>query len=238
MPPDATTARAAAHVREHRSVLAAAEKRTLIWIAQRLPQSVNSDHLSALGLIAMIAAGTAFAVMRFNEWAALFVLASLAVNWFGDSLDGTVARVRGQQRPRYGFYVDHVIDVAGISMLSIGIAFSGLMNPLLALALLCAYLLVSAESYLATHAAGIFRISFLGVGPTELRIVLALGALQAMRSPWVTLGPATSYRLFDIGGAVAICGLLFAFVASALRNTLALYRAEPLGERLAHTRVR
>lgn len=218
----------ARHVREHKSVLAAAEKRALIWIAERLPKSINSDHLSALGLISMAGAGLSFAAFRLSPWAAAPFIACLAANWFGDSLDGTVARVRGHQRPRYGFYVDHVIDLAGSTCLLAGLACSGLMNPLLACALLCAYLLVSAESYLATHAAGVFRMSFAGFGPTELRLVLAAGALKAAHSPLVDVAGWTSLRLFDIGGGVAIAGLLVAFAASAIRNTRALYLAEPL----------
>jgi phosphatidylglycerophosphate synthase len=230
---NAITRPRAAHVREHRSVLASAEKRLLVWIAERLPRRINSDHLSALGLSSMFVAGGAFAAMRLDGSAALVVIAALAANWFGDSLDGTVARVRRQQRPRYGFYVDHVIDLAGITLLLAGIAVSGLMNPLVATALLAAYLLVSAESYLATHAAGVFRMSFLGFGPTELRIVLAVGAINVMDSPFISAGPLSSFRLFDVGGIAALCGLLFAFVVSALRNTAALYKEEPLMPRAA-----
>ena len=97
-----------------------------------------------------------------------------------------------------------------------------------AAALLTAYLLVSAESYLATHAAGVFRMSFLGFGPTELRIILAIGAVKAALSPLVELGSHGRYRLFDLGGVVAVAGLGIAFVAAAIRNTHALYLAEPL----------
>jgi phosphatidylglycerophosphate synthase len=224
----------ASHVRQHSSVLASAEKRLLVWIATRLPERVTSDHLSALGLGSMIGAGLAFAGFQVSGWASLAVVGFLLANWFGDSLDGTVARVRGQQRPRYGFYVDHVIDVAGSSFLLGGLALSGLMNPTLALGLLAAYLLVSAETYLATHAAGIFRMSFLGFGPTELRIVLAAGALKAAQSPVVDIA-GVSLRLFDLGGAVAIAGLLVAFVVSSIRSTRTLYRAEPLPRRESRT---
>jgi phosphatidylglycerophosphate synthase len=229
------TQRPAQHVRQHNSILASAEKRALIWIARRLPAWVSSDHLSALGLASMAAAGLAFAAYRATPWAAAAVVASLTLNWFGDSLDGTVARVRGHQRPRYGFYVDHVIDLAGSTFLLIGLAASGLMSPLLCVSLLATYLLVSAESYLATHSAGVFRMSFLGVGPTELRIILAAGALRAAESPFVqtALGPL---RLFDVGGVVAIAGLAFAFVFAALRNTRTLYRAEPLAVATAPAR--
>lgn len=223
-----TPVNAGVHTRENLSVLARAEKRALIWIARRLPTWINSDHLSALGLISMAAAGLSFASYPVTEWAALGVVLSLAANWFGDSLDGTVARVRNQQRPRYGFYVDHVIDVAGSAMLLAGMACSGLMNPMVAMGVLVVYLLVSAESYLATHAAGIFRMSFLGFGPTELRIVLAAGAVKAAMSPWASLGITEPIRLFDIGGIAASIGLLAAFVASSIRNTRALYLAEPL----------
>jgi len=142
----------ATHARICTSVTAAAEKRLLVWIAARLPLWVTSDALSALGLLAMAAAGASFAAFRWSPWAAAAVVVSLAANWFGDSLDGTVARVRRQERPRFGYYVDHVVDLAGAAMLIAGLAVSGLMLPAIAAAVLAAYLLVSAESYLTTHA--------------------------------------------------------------------------------------
>jgi phosphatidylglycerophosphate synthase len=185
----------------------------------------------------MAAAGASFAAYRLSRWAAIGIIASLAVNWFGDSLDGTVARVRNQQRPRYGFYVDHVIDIAGSALLFSGLACSGLMNPLVALALLVLFLLASAESYLATHAAGVFRMSFLGFGPTELRIVLVAGAIKAAISPWATFGSLGRFKLFDVGGVVGCIGLLVAFVVSSIRNTRALYLAEPLPERNTEVRA-
>src|SRR5258705_11962046 len=100
------------HVREHRSLLATVEKRALTWIAARLRERIHSDHLSGLGLASMLAAGLSFVAFQTTNWAAVVVVASLAANWFGDSLDGTLARARGHERPRYGFYVDHVIDIA------------------------------------------------------------------------------------------------------------------------------
>jgi phosphatidylglycerophosphate synthase len=233
----AETRTAAAHVREHRSLLAAPEKRLLTWIARRLPRWLNSDHLSALGLGSMLVAGAAFAAFRLTPWAGVAVIACLAANWFGDSLDGTVARVRGHQRPRYGFYLDHVIDVAGTTCLMAGLACSAVMSPLIALAVLGAYLLVSAESYLATHAAGIFRISFVGVGPTELRVLLAIGIVKIMNEPWVTVMGTGPFLLFDIGGAVAAIGLIIAFMVSAVRNARALYIAEPLAASTRGTRA-
>jgi phosphatidylglycerophosphate synthase len=215
------------HRRENNSVLAALEKRALIWIASNLPDRVTSDHLSALGLASMVAAGVCFAAARWNPMMALAVVPCLVLNWFGDSLDGTVARVRNQQRPRYGFYVDHVIDIAGTGSLLLGLGVSNLMYPELAFGLLAAYLAVSAEVYLATHVTGVFCMSWCGFGPTELRIVLAAGVIKAAFNPWVTIGTA-NVRLFDLGGAVATVGLVLAFIVAALRNTRALYRDEPL----------
>ena len=215
------------HVREHGSVLARVEQQALIWMAKRLPSSINSDHLTALGLLAMIVAGVAYWASAWSEATLLVVVGGLAVNWFGDSLDGTVARVRKQQRPNYGFYVDHVIDIMSALFLFGGLGLSPYMSPLVALLVLVAYLMISAEVYLATHARGIFRVSMLKVGPTELRILLAVGTLYLFHKPWVELG-GNHYLLFDVGGTVAIVGMFGALLLSTARNTLALYRAEPI----------
>jgi len=219
--------RASSHVRQNDGLLARLERQVLERIARRLPNWINPDHLSALGLASMAAAGAAFAAFQWNAAiAAAAVVAALAANWFGDSLDGTVARVRCTERPRYGYYVDHVIDLAGTAFLFTGMSLSGLMNPLVALALLGAYLLVCAETYLATHATGVFRMSYIGFGPTELRILLAAGALKAAQGASVTIA-GIGIRLFDAGAVVAITGLAVTFIVAAARNTRALYRAEP-----------
>jgi archaetidylinositol phosphate synthase len=215
------------HTREHRSVLASAEKHLLIGIARRLPRWLSSDHLTLLGLLSMPAAGLAFAHIGSARWAAAALALALIANWFGDSLDGTVARVRDQQRPRYGYYVDHVIDLAGSVAMLIGMGASGLIELSIALGLLAAFLLVSAEAHLATHTVGIFRLSFGGVGPTELRLLLAAGGFYVAAHPWVEIA-GWHVRLLDVGGLIAIAGLIVAFTASAIRNTRALYRAEPL----------
>jgi len=215
------------HARQHGSLLAAQEKRLLVWIAERLPRWVSSDHLSLLGLSAMLGAGVAFWAAGSNSWLLLGVVVALAVNWFGDSLDGTVARVRDQQRPRYGFYVDHVLDLAGALFLLGGMALSAYMSPVAGLSLLVAYMMVSAESYLATHARGVFKLSFLRIGPTELRLLLAAGVLRLMVDPTVSLF-GRELLLLDVGGVVAAAGLGVTFVVSAARNTAALYRQEPL----------
>ena len=216
------------HVREHRSILAAAEKRLLIFIAERLPRAINSDHLTSLALAAMGLAGAAFAATRWDRRALWLVVVALALNWFGDSLDGTLARVRRVERPRYGFYVDHVLDIAGATLLFGGLACSPFMAPGIALVLLIAYLLVSGEVFLATAVRGVFKMSVGGIGPTELRIILAAGAIALLREPQPhVLTGALTVRLFDLGGALAAAGLLAVFVVSVLRNASALAVAEP-----------
>ena len=215
------------HTRDHRSLLAAAEKQLLVAIARRLPSGVHSDHLSLLAFGSMAVVGTSFA-MSPSPWSVAGVIGGLAANWFGDSLDGTLARVRGHERPRFGYYVDHAIDLAGATALFAGLACSGLMSPLMAMATLAAYLLVSAEVFLATHSTGVFRMSSLGVGPTELRLLLIAGVLSAARDPFVDVPWLGAHRLFDVGGAVALAGFGWTFLASTVRHTRALYALEPL----------
>ena len=218
-------------IREHRSILMANEKRLLTWIARRIPGRVTSDHLTILGILGMLLAGLSYWAARWDGRALLLVVVALALNWFGDSLDGTLARVRDCQRPRYGFYVDHILDMVGTCFLLGGLAASSYMTPLIAVALLAAFLLVSAESFLATHAVGIFRLSFMRIGPTELRILLAFGTLWLMHQPIIRVGSLGPFLLFDVGGTCAIAGLAVTVMVSAIRNTRILYRAEPLAKK-------
>ena len=214
--------------RKQVSMLAAAEKKTLVWLAGRLPAWVNSDHLTLLGFAAMFAAGLLYWVASWDRRALIGVIAALAVNWFGDSLDGTLARVRNRLRPRYGFYVDHVTDAIGTFFLMGGLALSGYMNPFIALGLLIAYLLLSIEVYLTTYTIGKFHLSFWSFGPTELRLLLCLGNLAIfLRGPAAKLA-GREFLLFDIGGICGIVGMSAMLVWAALRHTRQLYEAERL----------
>ena len=217
----------AEHVREHHSLLAAVEKRLLIRIAQHLPIQIHSDHLTGLAIAAMALAGAGYAMARWDVRAIWIVVFALAVNWFGDSLDGTVARVRGVERPRYGFYLDHVLDIIGITFLMAGLAASGYMTPLIALSVLVTYLLVSGEVFLATAVRGVFRMASFGVGPTELRILLAIGSIALLGNPHVDMGAWGRMRLFDFGGLVAVVGMAVTLLVAAVRNGTALARLEP-----------
>jgi phosphatidylglycerophosphate synthase len=195
-----------------------------------MPAWVNSDHLTALALAAMIGVGLSYWLARATPAGLLLAIACLAINWFGDSLDGTLARVRQQQRPRYGYYVDHVVDAVGAVFLFGGLALSGYMSPFIAGLLVLAYFLLCLEVYLATHSLGEFRMSYFGMGPTELRILLSFGNVMLLVHPTATIA-GHQFRLFDVGGAVGAAGLALTFVYSAIRNTRTLYAAEPLPPR-------
>jgi archaetidylinositol phosphate synthase len=157
----------------------------------------------------------------------LAVIVCLAANWLGDSLDGTLARVRQRQRPRYGFYVDHITDAFGTAFLVGGLGLSGYMSPMIAAILLVVYCLLSIQAYLTTYALGTFQLSYWKFSPTELRVLLILGNLALLR--WPT-GILFGYRfpLFDVGAVMGIIGMSLMLIVSSIRNTVTLYRAERL----------
>lgn len=216
--------------RAQHSILATAEKKTLVWLAERMPRWVNSDHLTALSLVAMLLAGASYWMAQHDRRGLLLVCVWLAVNWFGDSLDGTLARVRGTQRPRYGFYVDHIVDTFGALFLLGGLALSGYISPLAAAGLLLGYYIISIEVFLATYCIGTFHMSFFGMGPTELRIALAAANVWLYFSAKVPTAHVlgTEMLVFDIGAIIGMAGMVAFTVASAARHTRMLYLAEPL----------
>ena len=213
--------------RKQLSILAKVEKRTLIWLAQRMPAWVNSDHLTLLGFLAMADAGLCYWASSRDRRFLIAVIFALAINWFGDSLDGTLARVRNRLRPRYGFYVDHITDAIGTFFLMGGLALSSYMSPYIALGLLIAYFLLSIEVYLTTYTMGAFHMSFWSFGPTELRLLLCIGNIALFYRPVVAIA-GRHYLLFDVGGAIGICGMGAMLIWSSVRHTIQLYREERL----------
>jgi archaetidylinositol phosphate synthase len=213
--------------RVNRSLTASLEKRVLVWMAQRAPGWVSSDQLTLLSLSAQCAAGICYALARFNRDWLIGVIVGLVLNWLGDSMDGTLARVRRKQRPRYGFYVDHIVDIFGSAALMCGLGCSNLIHWQTAMAMLIAFLLLSAESYLATDTLGRFELSQGIFGPTEIRILLIIGNLALLRSPYSTLF-GHRLLLFDLGGSIAAACMLAMVIGVAVQHTVELYRAEPM----------
>jgi archaetidylinositol phosphate synthase len=213
--------------RIHQSITAAGERRLLIWLAERSPRWINSDHLTLLGLLSMFAAGGAYWASRDDSRWLWVASVAIVLNWLGDSLDGTLARVRDQQRPRYGFYVDHVVDAIGTLALFAGLAAGGIMSWSLAAAVLVAYYLLFIEVGLATHALGEFQISAGLFGPTELRLLLIAGNAKAAFAAHVHILGQT-FLLYDIGGACAVGGMVGIFMHRAVTHTAILYRQETI----------
>jgi phosphatidylglycerophosphate synthase len=213
--------------RVNQALTASLEKRALQWMASRTPRWVSSDGLTLVGFCAQIGAGIGYALARYNRWALLLVIACVVVNWFGDSMDGTLARVRGQQRPRYGFYVDHMVDVFGAAALMCGMGCSGLVHWQVAIAMLVGFLLLSCESYLATYTLSEFRLSQGLFGPTEIRLLLIVGNVALLRSPTSAIF-GHRWLLFDVGGVIATIGMVGMAVVMTVRHTAELYREEPL----------
>jgi archaetidylinositol phosphate synthase len=211
--------------RDQNSFVAENEKRLLIWMAHHTPAWINSDHLTALGFIAQCLAGGCYVLARWNSYALLLGIFFLALNWLGDSLDGTLARVRNCQRPRYGFYVDHISDSVAALFLMGGLALSPFVHPAVAGGMLLGFLLLSIESYLATYTLGTFQLSYWKFGPTEIRILLALGNLALLKHPAVKIH-GTEFLLFDVGGAIAILGMAAMFCATVLQHIRKLSREE------------
>jgi phosphatidylglycerophosphate synthase len=212
-------------LRLQHSVTAPLERKTLAWLAARMPAWVNSDHLTLLGFAAMLLAGASYALARWNGAGLILATVCLALNWFGDSLDGTLARLRNRQRPRYGFYVDHVIDTIGGLFLMGGLALSGYLDWRIALGMYIGFVMLSVESYLAAYTLGTFRLSCAMMGPTEIRILLGLGNLALWIHPGVRFG-GTPYRLFDVCGVIAMVGMAGMMMFLTIRHTVELYREE------------
>jgi len=220
--PEFTNAR-----RVQESLSSGVEKKALLWLAARTPASINSDHLTLLGFVAQFLAGVSYAMARWNKYALLVATFFIGLNWLGDSLDGTLARFRNQQRPRYGFYVDHIIDTFGAAFLMGGLAVSGYLHWGVAIAMLIVFLMLSIEVYLATYTLGHFQLSYWIFGPTEIRILLAIGNVTLLYRPTAhILGRA--FRLFDVGGVIAVAAMGVMLIVSTIRHTAMLFRQETI----------
>lgn len=222
------TASAGEHVRTNASALAQVERRALQWLAPRLPAWVMPDHLTSLGLLASTFVGIGYALSNRSPHWLWLVNAAVVLNWFGDSLDGTVARYRKTERPRYGYYLDHLTDAYSTLAIGLGLGFSPYMLLSVGLAIIVAYLLLSVNVYLETHVFGEFTFSYGRFGPTEVRIALIVLNLFAL-----LLGPArfavegVGLTVFDVAGIAVAGGMLGMLFGRALGNLRRLAALEP-----------
>ena len=154
------------------SLLNGAEKKVLVWLAERQPRWMTSDILTGIGVVGAVIVAVGY--FRSNYHIGWLWLASLGfvINWYGDSLDGTLARVRNTQRPIYGFYLDHNIDGITMAIMCIGAGLSDMLNLYIAMAVLAVYLLLSISVYINAHLKGEFKLTYAGMGPTEFRLIM------------------------------------------------------------------
>jgi archaetidylinositol phosphate synthase len=223
---------AAESPRRKQFLLARAEARALEWIAGRLPARVMPDHMTALGVLAAVGIAAAYLLSNVHPawlWAAS---ALLVVHWLGDSLDGTLARVRGTERPRYGYYLDHLVDALATALIGLGLGLSPYMLLSVGLLIVIAYLILSINTYLETQAFGVFALGYGGIGPTEVRLLLI--ALNTA----IALGAGLGFTVADLGltvldlAGLAIAGVMIAaLVSRAARNLRRLADLEPAGAR-------
>jgi len=204
-----------ADVRVQASVLSKIEKMVLEWISIRLPKWIKSDHLTGIGLLGAFIAGGGYVLSNWGKgflWLSSF---GFIVNWFGDSLDGTLARVRNKQRPVYGFYVDHNADAITALIISIGAGVSPFISFSVAMLILVGYYLLCIFTYINTYLIGVIKISYSGLGPTELRLVIILinslfFFLPTENLPVVILGITLKFfDLFALGVALVLMILYF-----------------------------
>jgi archaetidylinositol phosphate synthase len=214
--------------RSKQFLLARPEQRVLEWIARRLPRRVLPDHLTALGVLAAVGIAAAYALSNGDcawLWAAS---ALLVVHWLGDSLDGTLARVRKIERPTYGYYLDHLVAAVVTALIGIGLGLSPYMLLATGLVIVIAYLVLSINTYLETYAFGVFTLGYGRIGPTEAR--LALVVVNTLIALGVGLGfhvAGLGVTVLDLVGLGAAALALFALVVRAARNLRALAEREP-----------
>ena len=219
-----TASAPASSKREMTFLLAGLERPALLWLAARVPRTIRSNHLTALGTIGAAAAGVAYALTRYDPRWLWVASAMLVVNWLGDSLDGTLARVRNTQRPKYGYYLDHVIDAFSTVVIGLGIGLSPYVDLAIALGLVIVYLALSINVYLESSVFGVFKISYGHIGPTEVRLLLILlnTLLLLFPRPHSIVANVANWTL-----TLLLAGMVALFVGRIARNLYKLAKLEP-----------
>jgi phosphatidylglycerophosphate synthase len=214
--------------RSKQFLLAVPEGRVLEWIARRLPSRVKPDHLTALGVLAALAIAAAYVLSNESDVWLWVASALLVVHWLGDSLDGTLARVRRTERPRYGYYLDHLVDAFATAAIGIGLGLSPYMLLAVGMAIVVAYLILSINTYLETHAFGVFTLGYGRLGPTEARVMLiGLNTLIALGVGVSVDVAGLGISVLDMAGLAIAAVMIVALIARAGSNLRRLAELEP-----------
>lgn len=218
------------------SILNPLEKKVLVWLAERMPKWVTSDMLTFVGFLGAIVMATGYALANLNlNWLWLSCL-GLAINWFGDSLDGSLARVRNTQRKTYGFYIDHNVDVINETIMFVGVGLSPLVNMSFAMFALVAYFMLSIYVYIDCHLKGEMRLTYAGMGPTEFRLILIIVNICFIYIPWLSQWkkPVTIFHnnfqvgLFDYIAVVAALIIFAAYIVSFFKDLKYFGEKDPI----------
>jgi archaetidylinositol phosphate synthase len=220
---------ATAHApRQKTFLLARHEARALEWIARRLPARVMPDHMTALGVLAALGIAAAYALSSGDRAWLWVASALLVVHWLGDSLDGALARVRRAERPTYGYYLDHLVDAVATAAIGLGLGLSPYMLLATGLAIVVAYLVLSINTYLETHAFGVFSLGYGRLGPTEARLgLIALNTALALGAGLQATVAGLGVSLLDAIGLAAVALMLGGLAWRAARNLRLLAEREP-----------
>ena len=218
------------------SILNPMEKKVLVWLAQRMPAWVTSDMLTFVGFLGAIVMATGYALANLNlNWLWLSCL-GLLINWFGDSLDGSLARVRNTQRKTYGFYIDHNVDVINETIMFVGVGLSPLVNMSFAMFALVAYFMLSIYVYIDCHLKGEMRLTYAGMGPTEFRLILIIVNICFIYIPWLSQWkkPITIFHndfqvgLFDYIAVAAALAIFAAYIVSFFKDLKYFNQQDPI----------
>ncbi len=218
------------------SILNPLEKKVLVWLAQRMPSWVTSDMLTFVGFLGAIVMATGYALANLNlNWLWLSCL-GLLINWFGDSLDGSLARVRNTQRKTYGFYIDHNVDVINETIMFVGVGLSPLVNMSFAMFALVAYFMLSIYVYIDCHLKGEMRLTYAGMGPTEFRLILIIVNICFIYIPWLSQWkkPITIFHndfqvgLFDYIAVAAALAIFAAYIVSFFKDLKYFNEKDPI----------
>lgn len=218
------------------SILNPLEKKVLVWLAQRMPAWVTSDMLTFVGFLGALVMATGYALANLNlNWLWLSCL-GLVINWFGDSLDGSLARVRNTQRKTYGFYIDHNVDVINETIMFVGVGLSPLVNMSFAMFALVAYFMLSIYVYIDCHLKGEMRLTYAGMGPTEFRLILIIVNICFIYIPWLSQWkkPITIFHndfqvgLFDYIAVAAALAIFAAYIVSFFKDLKYFNQQDPI----------
>lgn len=216
------------------SILNEAEKKVLVWMANRLPRWTDSDQLTFIGFLGAVIIALGFALSNFNVHFLWLSIVGFIVNWYGDSLDGTLARVRNEQRPVYGFYIDHTMDAINEAIMFMGAGLSPFMRFDLTCVLLVVYLMLTLNVSMNAHLKGEFRLTYAKLGPTELRIICIIACLlligvKPLRTFATTVPVAEGFTMaiLDVIGAVILAALLIIYFVTISQDARYYSKIDP-----------